>query len=298
MANEVAFLERLQRLFALQPRCVLSPATDPSAIDALLVDFPVIIRHEGAWKLFYTAYDGQTWRIAVASSENLVDWQRGEALGTEALASGVAAPWVLRHNDLDEPIAKLRRGMFWMAYVRVDQTNEHWGSLELAFSSDLERWSPFDANPILTPQSGDAWEHAGLSVPCLIERQHLFWLFYLGRNGLPSLGVALSTDFLVWSRDMENPLVQFSPNFLMGRPFFVRQGQQWWLLVSDGQGLRFALSEDLRRWRVLEEVSLTHPDLQKPASPYLFLHDQQLWLFFSAEREGKRHIFCLCEEGA
>ncbi len=295
MANEVALLERLQRLTALRPRLILAPSEDPTAFDARLVDFPAIVRHEGAWRLFYTAFDGQTFRIGMATSPDLLQWQRQGPLWQEVPGLGTAAAWILRHNDLDEPMAKLRRGVFWMAYVRV-ASQDGWGTLELAFSPDLEQWKLFDANPVLTPQEGDAWEHAGLSTPCLLERQHLFWLFYLGRNGLPSLGLALSTDFLVWSRDMENPLVQFEPNFLAGRPFLVRHGQQWWLLVGDGQGLRVALSDDLRRWRVLEDVSLTFDGLQSPTSPYLFWHDQRLWLFFSAEQEGRRCIFCVAEE--
>jgi len=295
MANEATLLERLQRLSALQPHLVLEPSENPADFDAFRADFPILLRHEGVWQLFYTGFDGHFFRLGVAVSPDLQHWERRGVLWDGMQGRHIAAAWVLRHNDLDEPFAKLRRGVFWMVYVRVTEGSECWGKLELAFSPDLERWQPFEANPILTAQEGDAWERTGLSTPCLLEREHLFWLFYVGRNGLPSLGVALSTDFLVWSRDMENPLVQLMPHYLTGRPFLVREGRQWWLLASDGQGLRVAVSEDLRRWRLLEGVALTFEGVQSPASPYLFWHDHRLWLFFAAEREGRRCLFCVCE---
>jgi len=294
MANEVALWERLQRLSALQPKVVFSPSDDPTAFDCLGVDFPFVVRYEGQWQLFYTGFDGKNFRLAIASSQDLQNWQRVGLVWAPETQQNVASAWLLRHNDLDEPMAKLRRGLFWMAYVKVTD-QKCWGSLELAFSPDLERWQPFDANPILTAKEGDAWESAGLTAPCLIEREHLFWLFYIGRNGLPSMGVALSTDFLVWSRDMENPLVQFSPDYLTGRPFLVRIGRQWWLLVGNGKGLKAAVSEDLRRWRVLDET-LTFSGIDNPSSPYLFLHDNRLWLFFAADAGGRRHIFCVSSD--
>ncbi|MDT7894047.1 hypothetical protein [Fervidibacter sp.] len=293
MANEVALLERLQRLSALQPQVALSPSDDPASFDHLTVDFPVVVRHEGQWLLFYTGSDGKSFRLGIASSQDLQNWNRLGLVWDYDAHQNVAASWLLRHNDLDEPMAKLRRGLFWMAYVRTEQ-GSYWGSLELAFSPDLERWRPFDANPVLTSKEGDAWEKAGLTAPCLIEREHLFWLFYIGRNGLPSMGVALSTDFLVWSRDMENPLVQFSPDYLTGRPFLVRHGRQWWLLVGNGREIKVAVSEDLRRWKVLEKETLTFNGVGNPSSPYLFLHDGKLWLFFAGEKDGKRHIFFVC----
>lgn len=291
MANEVALLDRLQRLAALQPRVALSPSDNLEAFDSLSVDFPFIIRHEGQWLLFYTGFDGKTSRLGIASSRDLQNWERVGLVWESEGQRNVAAAWLLRHNDLDEPIAKLRRGVFWMVYLRTIGQDSCWGSLELAFSPDLEHWRPFDANPILTPEDGGTWERAGLSSPCLIEREHLFWLFYVGRNGMPSVGVALSTDFLFWSRDKEKPLVQFSTDHLMGRPFIVRYNHQWWLLTGDREGLKVAVSENLRLWKILETEPLTFSGIDNLSSPYLFWYGDRLWLFFAGEEGGKRHIF-------
>ncbi|MCS7191660.1 MAG: hypothetical protein NZ937_01580 [Armatimonadetes bacterium] len=291
MANEVALWERLRRLSALQPKIVLSPSNDENSFDSQTVDFPFIVRYEGSWRLFYTGFDGKTFRLGVATSTDLQNWKRAGLIWNLPEGQNVASAWLLKHNDLDEPIVKLKRGLFWMAYTKSWESQ--WGSLELAFSTDLEIWHPFEANPVLTAKEGEAWENAGLTSPCLIERQHLFWLFYLGRNGLPSLGVALSTDLLIWSRDLENPLIQFSPDYLEGRPFIVRDGNRWWLFVGDSKGFKAAFSEDLRRWQVLEDETLTFNEIDNPSSPYLFLQEGKLWLFFAANQGGKRHIFCV-----
>jgi hypothetical protein len=110
MANEVALLERLQRLSALQPQVALSPSDDPASFDHLTVDFPVVVRHEGQWLLFYTGSDGKSFRLGIASSQDLQNWNRLGLVWDYDAHQNVAASWLLRHNDLDEPMAKLRRG--------------------------------------------------------------------------------------------------------------------------------------------------------------------------------------------
>jgi beta-xylosidase len=65
------------------------------------------------------------------------------------------------------------------------------------------------------------------------------------------------------------------------------------MLFGDEQGLRFATSEDLRHWRLLDEPPLNFDGLHRPASPYLFWHGGKLWLFFAAERDGQQGIFCV-----
>jgi hypothetical protein len=297
MANETVLLQELWRLQKTSPTVALLPTGDATTPDAVGVDFPVVLRYEGEWLLFYTAFDGQQRSIAVAASPDLQGWERrGVVLrrGEEGQfdAGGVMAAWILRHNDWDEPLPKLRRGMFWLAYSGAATPDASAAAIGLAFSPDLTHWRRFDANPILSARDGELWEKGSVGSPCLLERENLFWLFYVGQNDVPSVGLALSTDFLVWSRDLENPLLQ-SETGLLGRPFLVRQYRRWWMLFGDEEGLSVATSEDLRHWRLLDEPPLTFDGLHRPASPYLFWHGGKLWLFFAAERDGQQGIFCV-----
>ena len=297
MANETVLLQELWRLQKTSPTVALLPTGDATTPDAVGVDFPVVLRYEGEWLLFYTAFDGQQRSIAVAASPDLQGWERrGVVLrrGEEGQfdAGGVMAAWILRHNDWDEPLPKLRRGVFWMAYSARAMPDASTTAIGFAFSPDLMHWRRFDANPVVSVREGERWEKGGIDAPCLLERENLFWLFYVGRDDVPSVGLALSTDFLVWSRDLENPLLR-SETGLLGRPFLVRQQRRWWMLFGDEQGLRFATSEDLRHWRLLDESPLTFDGLHRPASPYLFWHGGKLWLFFAAERDGQQGIFCV-----
>lgn len=297
MANETVFWQELGRLQKTSPTAVLLPTGDATTPDAVGVDFPVVLRYEGEWLLFYTAFDGQRRSIAVAASPDLQRWerrgvvlQRGE--DGQFDAGGVMEAWILRHNDWDEPFPKLRRGMFWMAYSGLATPEASTAAIGLAFSPDLARWRRFDANPVISAKEGEPWEKRGMNAPCLVERENLFWMFYVGQNDVPSVGLALSTDFLVWSRDLENPVLH-PERGLFGRPFLVRQQQRWWMLFGDEQGLRVATSEDLRHWRLLDEPPLAFDGLHRPASPYLFWHDGKLWLFFAAEQDRQRGLFCV-----
>lgn len=296
MANEMELLNMLRRAAMSPPEAVLLPTGREGDFDSVKVDFPFIVRYEGEWRLFYTGFDGEKFRIMVARSDDLRSWRRGVVVlsgGNERRfdAHSVTAMWLLRHNDLDEPMAKMRRGLFWMAYTGLAEPKATSGAFGLVFSSDLEHWQRFEANPILTARDGDLWEQGGLTAPCLLERDKLFWLFYTGHNGAPAIGLALSTDFLVWSRDLENPLMRLDGGGMFGRPFVIRYQQQWWMLFSDGERIRCALSGDLHRWRLLDELSLTFQGVTNPANPYLFWHDSVLWLFFSAKQNGRQGIF-------
>ncbi|GBC99128.1 hypothetical protein HRbin17_01649 [bacterium HR17] len=296
MAAETTLPQWLWRSRQVVPKPVALPSQPAEPSAHFFVDFPCVVRYEGAWWLFYTVADGQHQRIVAAVSDDLHTWQHPKVVLDKGAkdqfdAAGVAAAWVLRHNDLDEPLPKLRRGMFWLAY-RGHAADSVTSAIGLAFSSDWNRWQRFDGNPILTVHGGEPWEQAGLQDPCLLERDHLFWLFYVGRNDRAAVGLALSTDFLVWSRDLENPLLR-SETDLIGRPFCVRYQRRWWILVGDGEGLRAASSDDLRHWRWLDEPPLTFEGLTRIANPYLFWYDGKLWLFFSAEQDGRRQIFCV-----
>ncbi len=298
MANEMELMNMMRRAAASPPKAVLLPTGSEGDFDSMVVDFPFVVRYEGEWRLFYTGFDGERFRVGVAHSKDLRTWQRGGAVlcgGDDDRfdAHSVKAMWLLRHNDLDEPMAKMKRGLFWMAYTGFSELKTPTGAFGLVFSSDLEHWHRFEANPVLTAKEGNAWEKGGLTAPCLLERDKLFWLFYTGHNGAPAIGLALSTDFLVWSRDLENPLMRLEGGSVLGRPFVVRHQGQWWMLVSDGEGFRCALSEDLRRWRLLNEPPLKFQGVTDPANPYLFWQDGALWLFFSAQQNGRQGTFCV-----
>jgi len=68
MANETVLLQELWRLQKVPPTVALLPTGDVTTPDAVGVDFPIVLRYEGEWLLFYTAFDGQQRSVAVAAS--------------------------------------------------------------------------------------------------------------------------------------------------------------------------------------------------------------------------------------
>lgn len=96
---------------------------------------PRIVEDEGGrYVLTYTAFDGTTARLAVATSTDLVRWQKhGLAFGDEASATTWAKSGaVICRREGDRLIAVRVDGAYWM----------YWGdtNIFLACSDDLVRW--------------------------------------------------------------------------------------------------------------------------------------------------------------
>ncbi len=50
------------------------------------------------------------------------------------------------------------------------------GRIGFVFSDDLRHWER-TKDPILRPEEGDQWERGGLYKSCLVEHDHMFYLF-------------------------------------------------------------------------------------------------------------------------
>jgi len=141
--------------FARRPRPVLHPEED--AFKALewpggCEDPRLVEDGRGGYLLTYTAYDGKTARLAVATSRDLVSWTKhGLAFGEEHRGLWSKSGAVVCRWQGSRCVAERVDGRYWML----------WGdtSIFAATSDDLVAWTPLlggDAKPapVVAPRPG------------------------------------------------------------------------------------------------------------------------------------------------
>jgi predicted GH43/DUF377 family glycosyl hydrolase len=100
----------------------------------------VVEAEDGRYVMTYTAYDGVTARLCVASSADLMSWTKhGLAFGDDYADQWAKSGAIVSRRDGDHLIAARIDGCYWM----------YWGESKvyMATSDDLIRWQPvFDAH--------------------------------------------------------------------------------------------------------------------------------------------------------
>jgi len=101
----------------------------------------VVQDNNGAYYMMYTAYDGKTARLLVATSTNLVQWKKHGSVFAKAFNGKYAGKWsksgsVVSTYKNGEPVATKINGKYWM----------YWGDTQIwaATSDDLINWTPIE----------------------------------------------------------------------------------------------------------------------------------------------------------
>ena len=174
--------------FARRPAPVLYPANDAQKAnewpggceDPRLVETP-----DGSYVLTYTEWNRQTARLAVATSRDLMHWDKHGPAFAQALGGKYAAQWsksgaIVTRLAGDHLVAAKINGHFWMLWGE--------GTVYAATSDNLTDWTPvLDAQgallPVLRPRPGHF--DSGLAEsgpPAVLTKQGIVFL-YNGKNG-------------------------------------------------------------------------------------------------------------------
>jgi predicted GH43/DUF377 family glycosyl hydrolase len=128
------------------PRPVFYPDNDfmkPYEWEGGCEDPRIIESPNGVYVLTYTAYDGKTARLCVATSRNLISWQKqglafGEAENGKYRDSWSKSGAIVCKRVGNRLVAQKINGKYWM----------YWGDqpkLRIATSADLLHWNPLEA---------------------------------------------------------------------------------------------------------------------------------------------------------
>ena len=157
---------------------------------------PSVVRFHGEYLNLYSEYDGNTWHTALARFADGVKWEkRGRVLsptgweGAEIAANGSA---IVAGGEI----------LYW--YEAGDPFR-----IALARSSDGVAWSK-GAGPVLSTGPRGSWDERGVADPYVIRVGPRFYMFYLGsdRARRQRLGVARSSDGMLWEKLRSNPILE------------------------------------------------------------------------------------------
>lgn len=247
-------------------RLVIAPSKKVGAFDAQGADAPFVFRCGNSFYMTYVGFDGEGYQTGLASSSDLIHWQKETLLlrrdpKNPVIRYNVALTWILRENGVFSPgRLKKVRGRYFGVYHAYPRPGYEVGpaAIGLCWSHDLWHWELEE--PCLRAEDGQPWEQGGLYKACLVEDQGTYYLFYNAKNRAAQwkeqTGFASSTDLKRWVRFSGNPVLRNGPpgspdERFCSDPCVLRYGHQWAVFYYglDARGVArdlLALSPDLR----------------------------------------------------
>jgi predicted GH43/DUF377 family glycosyl hydrolase len=208
---------------------------------------PSVIEVDGELRNFYSAYDGHTWRTALAKSSDGVRWSKGEDVlspnantweGSYIAANGAAA-----YSE--------GKWLYW--YVAGPERHPQIGLMSLH-------------KPVLSTGPRGSFDEMAVADPYVIRIGDYWYMYYLGQDRArrQQIGLARSHDGVVWEKLRTNPVVAMSePGGMddrgLGEPAVWQANGGYWMLFTgrdahENRTLGMARSADGVRWTRSEEV--------------------------------------------
>ena len=168
--------------------------------DNYLLESTVIL-DDTTYKMWYAASDGDRFRIGYATSTNKVNWTKyvgNPVLDEDPIGScGV--------DGVDNPSVMFDEGIYKMWYQALE------GSIRricYATSDDGIIWTKVDSvNPVLDVGSAGSWDDSKVQVPVVVRIDTLYYMWYAGRGTNSKIGLATSSDGVVWDKEGTNPVM-------------------------------------------------------------------------------------------
>ncbi len=136
--------------FKIRPDPVLSPEADYEKNGG--VEDPRVVRINGVYYLTYTGYDTHSAQLCLATSSDLIHWQR-KGIIMPAYKGTWNTQWTKSGAILPVQI----NGKWWMYYLgtRADPDGKSRDYMGLASSSDLLHWTDATEKPVLDRRPGE-----------------------------------------------------------------------------------------------------------------------------------------------
>ena len=296
---------------------VLAASNREGEYDRISVDCPFVFHRKGLFYMTFVAFDGTGYQTGLASSEDLVHWEKQGCIlrrdpNSPVTRYNIALNWILRENGLYSPgeLTPVDSRYVGVYHAYPNSGYEQGAAvIGLCRSSDLLHWE-LEA-PCLRAEDGAEWERGGLYKPCLMKNGSTYYLFYNAKNQTAArwheqTGVATSTDLKTWQRYAGNPILRNGPSGspdsrFASDPCVLRNGKLWALYYFglDDRGIArdlVATSQDLfhpaKRSQVVIDVGPPGSvDSSYAHKPSLVAYKGDLYHFYCAvSRVGGREV--------
>jgi predicted GH43/DUF377 family glycosyl hydrolase len=150
MISRIGYAESTDGLrFKIRPQPVLEPAA-PYELGGGVED-PRLVRIGGLFYLTYTGYNGKDAQLCLATSKDLIHWQRKGVI-LPAYRGSWNTKWTKSGAILPEKV----KDRWWMYYLgtRTDPDGQERDYMGLASSPDLLHWADATSAPVLPRRPG------------------------------------------------------------------------------------------------------------------------------------------------
>ncbi|MGC8684102.1 MAG: carboxypeptidase-like regulatory domain-containing protein [bacterium] len=119
--------------------------------DYLGVAFPCVIKDNGIYKMWFSGYDGTTWRIGYATSSDGINWAKYTKNGVEAVILDVSGTGTDADGAYQSTVSKDQK-VYKMYYTGINSSGNF--TINYATSTDGVTWLKSYSNPKLTYSNG------------------------------------------------------------------------------------------------------------------------------------------------
>ncbi|MGI8958600.1 MAG: glycoside hydrolase family 130 protein [Bryobacteraceae bacterium] len=135
--------------FKIRPEPVLSPESGYENGGG--VEDPRVVQIDGTYYLTYTGYDLHSAQLCLATSTDLIHWQR-----RGVIMPAYRGTWNTQWTKSGAIVPEKINGKWWMYYLgtRKDPDGQSRDYMGLAFSSDLLHWKDATHKPVLDRRPG------------------------------------------------------------------------------------------------------------------------------------------------
>ncbi len=218
---------------------------------------PSVVESGGLLYNFYSGYDGKVWSTGLATSADGLHWtKKGRVLAPDP------ATWEGGYIAANGAAARVGNEFYyWYQANRQPR-------IGLAKSKDGMVWTKMP-EPVLGTGPRGSWDEQAAADPYVIRIGETFYMYYLGedRARRQRLGVARSTDGVMWQKSRANPILELGnagtfDEIGLGEPAVWKSENSYWMLYTgrdraEVRRLGLARSQDGVHWgRVSESAAL------------------------------------------
>lgn len=213
---------------------VLSPAL-PS--EGRIVAYPGVLKTGSTYRMWYSGFDGSSFRILLAMSEDGIIWTK------QGVALNLGSPGSADDRHVFDPTVVVRAGTYFMYYAAASDANPGGRAIMLATSLDGVTWAK--QGVVLSPGAPGDLDDGRVLDPGVVVAGNRFAMVYAGTEaatGLQRLFYADSSDGLAWIRrglalDVEVP--DESPHLSL--PTIVQGEGGGWFVHYSARGTSFQI---------------------------------------------------------
>ena len=211
---------------------------------------PFVMKDGNTYKMWYEGSNGTVRQLGYATSPDGITWTKyaGNPVlqaGPEAYDQDVAGHGSILYED----------GIYKLWYHAI---GDQGAIIAYATSADGVNWTK--QGPVLLPEG---WE-VNLWGPSVLKVNGAYWMWYSAGGEIysPSIGVATSTDGIVWTRVGPEPVIKDPDGEALGDPHVIQDGGifKMWFNNFDEGTIYYAESEDGLAWTVPTPVLFPSPN--------------------------------------